>query len=106
MNQHDDLIHSKTKRGGGFFIKNLLDVLHFQKMISAAKSSKLRAATLLRAIGNFARVGAIHLSGFFAEFYIRRFAISILNHPCRTSFQNAIQILKAARNRPLRTSSG
>ena len=77
VNQHDDLILSKTKSCGGIFIENVFNILHFQKMISAAESSKLRAASLLRAIGNFARVGAIHLSGFFAEFDVRRFAVSM-----------------------------
>ena len=57
VDENDDLPFLKAHGLGGLGVVDALDVLDFEKVISAAERSELRPSALLGASGNRRRVG-------------------------------------------------
>ena|SRR5205823_14479752 len=90
MNQRDNLFLLDLHCGCSIAIMHLLDVLHFEEMISATERTELGSAALLRSIGNFVRQRGLERSAGFGELRIACLAVTIGHHPAGAFAQHVI----------------
>src|SRR2546427_12551297 len=67
VNQHNHLVFFEPKRRGNLRLEDAFDVLHFEKMVSAAERPELRSPALLGAVGDAVGVAAAHRARLLAE---------------------------------------
>src|SRR5215467_1636499 len=71
---------------------DLLHELNFEEMVAATDSSQLTAAALLRAFGDFSRIGLRHSAAFLRNLRIHGVAEALLNQPAGAVHQYSIQL--------------
>src|SRR6476660_2051595 len=92
MNEQDDFAYCQVEPRRRGRVEDLVDILHFEKMISGAERPKLRLTPQFRARADRVGIRSGNASAFFGVVEVCFRSHAMFDCPARTFFEDLIQI--------------
>ena len=93
VDQHHDALLGEIVLGCGFFMEDLIHILHFQKMIARPEGCKLRFPTLFGARADGMRISPGNAAAFFCMIEIGLGSHVVFKGPLGTLFEDTIEVI-------------